>query len=213
MTKFIPFPNKKYNIIYADPPWLYNDKSCIGAVKRAQTSHTYSTININDLKELPVNDITDNNCILFLWATYPLIVEALDLIKSWGFVYKSIGFQWIKINKKSKGYFYGLGRWTRGNTEPCLIATKGKPKRVSSDVFQIIEYPNYGHSAKPPSTRDKIIKLVGPLPRIELFSRDIVKGWDAWGNEIPPNGVHLADNYDFSNEIIYSAKNDLPRLF
>ena len=91
----------------------------------------------------------------------------------------------IKLNKSGKGEFYGLGRWTRGNTEPCFIAVKGKPKRVSASVFQIIKSKLNGHSRKPNIVRNKIIELIGDLPRIELFARERIEGWDAWGNEVP----------------------------
>ena len=129
-----------------------------------------------------------------MWATYPKLEEALWLIGEWGFQYKSIAFQWIKKNKRGQGNFYGLGRWTRGNTEPCLLATKGKPKRKSASVFQLIEYPLTRHSAKPPIVREKIVELMGDLPRIELFARpnpqnnlygqNTFDGWDVWGNEV-----------------------------
>lgn len=126
-----------------------------------------------------------------MWATYPMLKEALEVIEAWGFTYKSIAFQWIKLNKKNGQPFYGLGRWTRGNTEPCLLATKGRPKRISSSVFQLIQSPLTRHSAKPPIVREKIVELMGDLPRIELFARkeDTLfqtkdwKGWDVWGNE------------------------------
>jgi N6-adenosine-specific RNA methylase IME4 len=168
----------KYKIIYADPPWRYQDNGCNGNAEQH-----YKTMSIFDLKELPINSIADDNCVLFMWATYPMLKEALDLIESWGFKYKSIAFLWIKTTKNGK-YFYGLGRWTRGNTECCLLATKGKPKRISASVFQIIEQPLTKHSEKPQEARDKIIKLMGDLPRIELFARTKKEGWDVWGNEV-----------------------------
>jgi len=178
----IPFPNKKYDIIYADPPWRYQDKGCEGNCEKH-----YPTMSIKELKELPVDSITSDNCVLFLWATYPLIKDALGLIESWGFNYKSIAFQWIKKNKSGKGHFLGLGRWTRGNTEPCFIAVKGKPKRKSKSVSQIIESRLRGHSTKPDETRYKIVELIGDLPRIELFARQAWEGWDVWGNEVSTN--------------------------
>ena len=138
-----------------------------------------------DICNLPINELSDENCILFIWGTYPKLPEVLEVIKAWGFNYKSIAFQWIKLNRSGKGEFYGLGRWTRGNTEPCFIAVKGKPKRVSASVFQIIKSKLNGHSRKPDIVRNKIIELVGDLPRIELFARERVEGWDCWGNEVP----------------------------
>jgi N6-adenosine-specific RNA methylase IME4 len=171
---------KKYKIIYADPPWKYNDEGCQGTA----TNH-YNTLSIEELCKIPVNELADDDCILFIWGTYPKLPEVLEVIKAWGFEYKSIAFQWIKKNKENGKYFYGLGRWTRGNTEPCFIATKGKPKRINKSVFQIIESKLREHSRKPDVIRQKIIELMGDLPRIELFARHRFEGWDVWGNEIP----------------------------
>ena len=106
------------------------------------------------------------------------------MISAWGFEYKSIGFLWVKLNKSGKGFFFGLGRWTRGNTEPCLIAVKGKPKRISASVSQLVLSPLKRHSEKPAEVRDKIVQLLGDLPRVELFARQKVDGWDSWGNEV-----------------------------
>lgn len=170
---------QKYNIIYADPPWQYKDKTCDGCAE----AH-YKTMPIQDICHLRVQDICEKDCILFLWATYPMLSEALKTIEAWGFTYKTIGFQWIKQNKSGNGYFFGLGRWTRGNSECCLIATKGKIKRKSTSVSQLVFSPLEGHSKKPDVVRDLIVELVGDLPRAELFARQKKKGWDAWGNEI-----------------------------
>lgn len=181
----IPFPNKKYSIIYADPPWSYADKNCIGAAE-AQ----YHCMNVNDICALPVKDIAADNCALFLWATYPMLKEALKVIEAWGFTYKSIAFQWVKLNRSGFGFFYGLGRWTRGNTEPCLLAVKGKPSRNSNSVSQLIFSPVGRHSQKPAETRDRIIELMGgDHSCIELFARETAEGWDSWGDEIP-GGVY-----------------------
>lgn len=114
-----------------------------------------------------------------------MLKEALELIEAWGFTYKSIGFQWLKLNRGGRGWFFGLGRWTRGNTEPCLIAVRGKPKRASASVGQIIEWPLGRHSAKHPITRDKIMELMGGGKAIELFARSSAEGWDVWGNQAP----------------------------
>ena len=177
---------KKYQIIYADPPWNYGDQGCQGTM-----ANHYKGMKLEDIKNLKVKKIADNNCVLFMWATYPMLREALEVIKAWNFTYKSIAFQWIKLNKKNGKPFYGLGRWTRGNTEPCLLATKGKPHRVSASVFQLIQSPLREHSRKPDEARDKIVQLMGDLPRIELFARTKVKGWDSWGDEIKSNDIEL----------------------
>ena len=171
---------KKYKIIYADPPWKYQDSGCNG-----NAENHYEVMNNKDICNLPIRELADEDCILFIWGTFPLLPEVLDVIKSWGFEYKSIGFLWLKKNKQDGKYFYGLGRWTRGNSEPCFIATKGKPKRISESVFQIIESKLREHSRKPDVVRNKIVELVGDLPRIELFARQRFEGWDVWGNESP----------------------------
>ncbi len=170
---------KKYQIIYADPPWRYRDKGCNGNCE----AH-YKTMKIQDIASLGVDSISAKDCVLFLWTTYPMLEETLYLINQWGFRYKSIGFQWVKLNKKALTPFYGLGRWTRGNTEPCLIATKGRPQRIAKDVFQLIQEPIRGHSQKPDKVRNEIVRLMGDLPRIELFAREKTEGWDVWGNEV-----------------------------
>ena len=139
---------------------------------------------LNDICNLPIKNISDKDCILFLWVTYPMLQEGLKLIEAWGFKYKTIGFQWIKQNKSGNGLFFGLGRWTKGNTECCLIATKGKISRINNSISQLILSPLREHSKKPDETRDKIVSLVGDLPRIELFARENVEGWDCWGNEV-----------------------------
>lgn len=113
-----------------------------------------------------------------------MLQEGLKVIEKWGFKYKTLGFQWIKQNKSGKGYFFGLGRWTRGNSECCLLGVKGKPHRINNSISQLIFSPLQEHSKKPDIVREKIIQLIGDLPRIELFARQIVEGWDYWENEV-----------------------------
>lgn len=192
----IPFPDKKYSIIYADPPWSYSDSGCSGAA-----AAQYATMSINELKQLPVNPagggIAADDCVLFMWATYPKMQEALDLIEAWGFKYKSIAFQWIKQNRSGNGYFFGLGRWTRGNTEPCLIAIKGKPKRISAGVGQLVFSPLRRHS---------ICKLI----RTELEKVDTTIMVQVKSNDT----VEVMTTYlsDFSRNTLYRAKADAPGL-
>ena len=175
---------KKYQIIYADPPWKY--KVLSKKINGRTAESYYNTMSIEDIINLKsfINNISDANCVLFLWVTYPCLKEALKVIEEWGFDYKTCGFTWIKRNKKSNTWFWGMGYWTRANSEMCLIATKGNIKRISKSVHQIIDTPIENHSKKPDVVRNKIIELVGDLPRIELFARQKVDGWDSWGNEI-----------------------------
>ena len=181
----IPFPDKKYSIIYADPPWSYQNRGT-----RAAASKHYDTMTIEDIKHMgvgaAVGGIANEDCVLFMWATFPMLREALDVIEAWGFTYKTVAFNWVKQNKSGTGIFMGLGNWTRSNSEICLLATKGKPKRVSASVHSVILSP-LQHSQKPGEARDKIVELMGDLPRIELFAREAATGWDVWGNEVPPD--------------------------
>ena len=139
---------------------------------------------IEELCALPVSEITEKDCVLFLWATFPQLKEALQLIKAWGFTYKTVAFVWLKTNKKALTWFYGLGFWTRGNAEICLLATKGHPKRQAKNIHQLIISPVEAHSKKPDAAREKITALMGDLPKIELFARKESPGWDIWGNEV-----------------------------
>ena len=175
-------PKKKYQIIYADPPWEYRLFSNASGGRTA-ASH-YDTMRLTDIYQLPIQDIADNDCALFLWATCPTLPEALFTMKMWGFHYKTVAFTWVKRNKKSNGWFWGMGCWTRANSELCLLGTKGKPQRKRTDISQLIYSPLEHHSKKPDIVRKKIIQLCGDIPRIELFARQKIKGWDVWGNEI-----------------------------
>jgi len=190
--------NKKYNIIYADPPWTYRDKAQAG---QRGVEFKYPTMSIEDIKNLPIHNIADDDCILFLWVTFPLLQEGLDTIKAWGFTYKTIGFNWVKKNKKSiETNFWGMGNWTRSNSEICLLAIKGKPKRISASVHSVIETyetetiesPIEKHSKKPDIVRYRIEELCGDLSRIELFAREKVDGWDSLGFDI--DGKNICDS-------------------
>jgi N6-adenosine-specific RNA methylase IME4 len=110
--------------------------------------------------------------------------EGFEVIDAWGFTYKTCAFNWVKKNKKSDSWFWGLGHWTRANSEICLLATKGKPKRISKSVHQICDARIEQHSKKPDEIRDRIVELCGDLPRIELFARQPTLGWDVFGNEV-----------------------------
>jgi len=178
-----PFPKKKYKIIYADPPYYFKSYSKKGE-GRSATQH-YNCMEFDHICNLPVNDISDVDCLLFLWVINPFLERTFEIIKRWGFTYKTVGFTWVKTNIWETGsYFTGMGYWTRANPEICLLATKGHPKRISKKVKQLIFSSRQAHSKKPDCVRDKIVELVGDIPRIELFARNKYKGWDSWGNEI-----------------------------
>lgn len=150
-----------------------------------------SVMKLEDICNLPVKEIAADDSILFIWATFPNLKEALEVIDAWGFEYKTVAFVWVKQNKKSDSLFWGMGYWTRSNAEVCLLATKGRPKRVDSSVHQVIISHIEEHSKKPAETRDRIVKLVGDVPRVELFARQKTPGWNTWGNELE-NDLELA---------------------
>ena len=173
---------KKYNVILADPPWSFRAWSSKGMGRSAEQH--YPTMRLEDIKALPVSDLAAGDCVLFLWATFPTLKEALEVIDTWGFTYKTVAFTWVKENRKSPGLFWGLGYWTRANAEVCLLATRGSPKRQSAAVHQVILSPIERHSKKPDAVRERIVALMGDVPRVELFARQETPGWDVWGNEV-----------------------------
>lgn len=181
---------KKYQIIYADPPWSYNDKM---SGHSFSLDHEYETQDLEWIKKLKVQEIADDNCVLFLWAVSPLLPEAFEVMESWGFKFKTVAFVWSKRYKNGDAVS-NLGRWTMGNVEMCLLGTKGHPKRIRNDIKQLVEDYRAEHSRKPDSIRNFIVELMGDLPRIELFARDNgdknlwgenrLDGWDTFGNEV-----------------------------
>jgi N6-adenosine-specific RNA methylase IME4 len=176
-----------YEVILVDCPWDYNDQSCNGGI-----GFEYPGMSLEQLAALPVPRLAAKNCSLFTWGTWPFVFECLALGRLWGFDYVSKAFDWVKVTKAGKPHEGGLGRWTRGNTEFCLMFKRGRPQRVAKDVQALIlqEFDEDvllsqrgRHSAKPPEVRERIAKLLGDVPRIELFARERVAGWDAWGND------------------------------
>lgn len=181
---------KKYQIIYADPPW-----SCWAGGKR-NASIYYPCMDIKDIYILPVKKIADSDCVLFMWAIYPILPDCIETIKRWGFNYSTVAFTWIKTKKRENinqycflpeeklESFFGCGGWTRANAEIVLLATIGNPKRANANVRQVVFEPPTKHSRKPNEIHKRIIRLCGDLPRIELFAREKAEGWDVWGNEV-----------------------------
>lgn len=175
-----------FQLIYADPPWQYRDRCNAG--KRG-ACHKYDVMDLGAIKALPVADIAADDCLLALWWVPPMPVEALEVVKAWGFTLKTMkGFTWHKLTKNGKSHF-GMGHWTRANTEDCLFAVRGKPRRVCAGVRQFIESPIGRHSEKPAEARDRLVNLMGDVPRIELFARSLTPGWDSWGNEGGVNAI------------------------
>lgn len=181
---------KKYHVIYADPPWEYKESGGI-ANSRGMAKQHYSTMPLEKICQLPIKKISADNALLFVWSTFPRINEALKVIAEWGFIYKTASFVWVKENKKSSSLFWGMGAYTRANAEVCLLGisknTKAGEVVKTHDVHQIIMSSVEEHSKKPDEARDRIVKLIGDVPRIELFARQSVEGWDCWGLEAPEN--------------------------
>jgi N6-adenosine-specific RNA methylase IME4 len=178
---------KKFPVIYADPPWRFAAYSEKGE-GRSAIAH-YDCMNMDELCALPVADIAEDNCVLFLWTTDPFLRHGMELIKAWGFEYKTIAFYWAKLKKNAvdgslseDDFFTGLGYWTRANIEPCLLATRGHPKRLSKKVRRLILAPRREHSRKPDEIYERIEELVEG-PYIELFARASRNRWESWGDQ------------------------------
>lgn len=174
-------PIQRYRCILADPPWLYATYSDAGK-DRSPEQH-YGCMDLAALKALPIARLADKDCALFMWCIDTHTPQAFELIEAWGFTFKTKAFEWVKTNAKSPGFFTGMGHWTRANSESCWLATKGKPKRQAKDVRRLIVAPRREHSRKPDEIHERITRLV-PGPRLELFGRAEVPGWDVWGNEV-----------------------------
>lgn len=171
----------KYSIIYADPPWSYSDDR---HHKPWYLGITYDTMTTQDICDLPIKDIADKDCMLFMWTTMPMIPEALKVMKAWGFKYKTCAFAWEKLNQRLLTPAYLMGRYTMGSIELCLLGTRGRPKRIKNNVKQLVKAPRRGHSRKPDEVRERIVELCGDKPRVELFARDCAPGWVCIGNGI-----------------------------
>lgn len=202
---------KKYQIIYADPPWSYRTWREDSEHARGCAKKHYNTMGIKNICQLPISNIADVDCKLFLWATPPCMPEALQTISAWGFEYKTVVFTWVKTNKRQNqnqssflpiDYIdrsYGVGHWTASNVELCLGALRpgGRLNRQSKSISQIVLSNRRKHSQKPDEVRDKIVQLCGDLPRIELFAREKKNGWDSMGS-----GVDNLDINESLNKLI-----------
>jgi N6-adenosine-specific RNA methylase IME4 len=170
-----PFPKRKYKLIYADPPWRYNNSK----VEKSQTgaSEYYSTMSIDEIKELPVQDISDDDCVLFMWAVTPMLPDCLDVLKSWGFDYKT-SLYWEKTGEA------GMGYWFYGVIEQLLLGVKKKSVPFGLTDKNFYRSINEGHSKKP-AYFYYLLEKTNIFPKIELFAREHREGWDVWGLEAP----------------------------
>lgn len=183
-----------YGAIMADPPWSFRVWNKDTGQGRSAESH-YGTMSMDDIAALPVADLAAEDCVLFMWACWPSLPDALQIIERWGFTYKTCGFDWMKAHAGQIEMFrddadvqVGMGYWTRANSEPCLLATRGKPKRRNADVRMGIIEPRRQHSRKPDCVPSRIERLVEG-PYLELFARTQRPGWTVWGNETDKFGV------------------------
>lgn len=185
MSGVWPFGNLRmfgYEVIYADPAWRYENYSKAGEWKNA--ARHYDCMSIEDIAALPVGHLAAPNCALFCWVTNPLLAQAIDVIRGWGFTYKTVAFTWAKRTRRDGGWHMGLGYSTRANVELCLLATMGEVGLpLDRGVRSLIVEPLREHSRKPDRVRDDILRLYGDRPRCELFGRTQTPGWDVWGDE------------------------------
>lgn len=186
MTTFDSLPKGHYGAILADPPWKFKPWGSRGYDRAAP----YDVMHVEAIKSLPVKALAAPDCVLFLWVSWPMLEDGLDTIAAWGFTYKTCAFAWMKADVSTVNLFPGpvdadmkLGYWTRANSEVCLLATRGEPKRINADVRQGIIEPSRQHSRKPDVIHRRIERLVAG-PYLELFARQRREGWYAWGNQV-----------------------------
>lgn len=190
-----------YKVILADPPWNYKTFSEKGE-KRSAEIH-YNTMKLADIAALPVKDLAAPDCVLFMWTTDVHLEQSFEVIRGWGFKFKTVGLYWVKTNKDGTP-FTGMGYWTRANPEQCLfatgeedaqclLATRGRPKRVAKNVPRLIQAPRREHSRKPDETHERIEALVDG-PYLELFARESRPGWTTWGNQATKFDPRLGHN-------------------
>lgn len=191
----LPESSKRYSAIMIDPPWQFKVWSNETGIARSADNH-YPTLDIKELKKLPIQRLMGEDCAVFMWAIWSMLPEALELGKAWGLTYKTLGFDWLKRTSTGQKWHMGMGYWSRANSEPCLLFTKGNPKRKSKEVRQLLveddsQLPLFppmvnrvlSHSAKPTESYCRVEQLVDG-PYLDVFARRKTKGWDAIGNEI-----------------------------
>lgn len=190
MSTLADLPRGHFGAIICDPPWSFKSWSDKGKNRapdamvrqKGLAERHYATMGLGDIAALPVGDLAASNCALFLWAIDCMLPEAFKIGSAWGFTFKTVAFTWVKT-KAGGGHHIGLGYWTRGNPEQCLLFTRGAPRRKSAAVRQLIESPRREHSRKPDEAAERIEQLVAG-PYLELFARQMRPGWMVWGNQL-----------------------------
>lgn len=178
-------PVAGYQIIYADPPWAYNQRADTDSFRGGAMRH-YSTMTTPQICALSIAKLAAKEAMLFMWATFPCLPDALQVIEAWGFEYCTCAFTWVKLNPKSAAPFFGVGYYTKSNAEICLLARRGTKaiKPAVNTESQIIISPRMEHSRKPDEARQRIERMYPQCSKVELFARQAVPGWDVWGNQI-----------------------------
>ncbi len=177
----IPLPNKKYQIIYADPPWQYDTKECLGktSILDGELNTHYETQSMRWIASRPIQNISDDDCLVFIWAVSPMLDDAIYVLKRWGFKYKTVAFVWDKqkINP---------GHYTMSQCEICVVGKRGNipTPRGIRNAKQFLSEKRTKHSKKPDEIRNRIDLMFPTQNKIELFARQKTEGWDVWGNEV-----------------------------
>jgi N6-adenosine-specific RNA methylase IME4 len=172
--------DKKYSIIYVDPAWEMGEKH-----KNRVLVPKYNVMQNKDILNLPIKEICSENCALFLWSINAKLPLAIQCINNWGFRYVGIAFCWIKTSATTGMPNCRMAEnYTLQGMELCLLGIKGSMHTVDRTVRQVLLSPREYHSKKPDVIRKFIVNLFGDLPRVELFARQKVNGWDAWGDEL-----------------------------
>ncbi|HYX72399.1 MAG TPA: MT-A70 family methyltransferase [Nitrososphaera sp.] len=185
-------PNKKFDIIYADPPWDYNGKLQFDKTSTSKdkidlsrkifissATFKYPTLKLDELMRIPICEIAKDDCLLFMWTSNPHLAQALKLAEAWGFNYKTVAFIWDKMS-------HNPGQYTLSNCELCLVFKRGRiPKpRGARNIQQLVRSPRKEHSEKPIEVMQAIEKMFPTQERIELFARRKFEGWSVWGLDI-----------------------------
>jgi N6-adenosine-specific RNA methylase IME4 len=174
----------RFSIIYADPPWKYNNRANHKTRFRGGACGHYQLMSMPEIAALPIGDIAAENSALFMWCTFPYLDEQIRLFEHWGFKYRTSAFTWIKTNPGTREPFFGVGYYTKSNAEVCLLGVRGRMKPISNEVSSVVISPRREHSRKPDEVRQRIVQLFGDLSRVELFARQNAPGWAGAGNGV-----------------------------